>query len=205
MSFLIPYIKERETISSVNVAIHEESLGEDTQYSRDLLDVAASPTDNQDGMNFVQPIPTHELVPSNKTPVRSNAKRKRPESASGVLMDFILNNRSQPATHENKDACALDLFFSSIAKTVKTFSPYNQALAKSRVFSIISELEISELSQTQIGSTISHQATILPSAYSTRPVESHEIQAPSPSTSLLHTNDSSSSSASHYYENYAQQ
>lgn len=203
MSFLIPYIKERETISSVNVAIHEESLGDDTQYSRDLLDVAASPTDNQDAMNFVQPKPTHELVPSNKTPVRSNTKRKRLESASGVLMDFILNNRSEPATHENKDACALDLFFSSIAKTVKTFSPYNQALAKSRVFSIISELEISELSQTQFGS--SHQATILPSAYSTRQVESQEIQAPSPTTSLLQTNDSSSSSASHYYENFAQQ
>jgi len=38
-----------------------------------------------------------------------------------------------------------DAFFQSIAATVKTFSPYHQNICKSRIFTIVSEVEITEI------------------------------------------------------------
>jgi len=41
----------------------------------------------------------------------------------------------------------IDAFFKSIAATVKTFSPYHQNFCKSRIFEIVSEVEITEILQ----------------------------------------------------------
>jgi hypothetical protein len=38
-----------------------------------------------------------------------------------------------------------DAFFKSIAATVKTFSPYYQNICKSRIFAILSEVEMTEI------------------------------------------------------------
>lgn len=43
----------------------------------------------------------------------------------------------------------LDLFFSSIAATVKQFSPYLQHMAKTKIFQTVSELEIQHVMQQQ--------------------------------------------------------
>jgi len=40
-----------------------------------------------------------------------------------------------------------DTFFKSIAATVKTFSPYHQNIFKSRIFAIVSEVEMTEILQ----------------------------------------------------------
>jgi hypothetical protein len=40
-----------------------------------------------------------------------------------------------------------DAFFKHIATTVKTFSPYHQNICKSRIFAIISEVEMTEILQ----------------------------------------------------------
>lgn len=40
-------------------------------------------------------------------------------------------------------------FFLSMCSTVKQFSPYNQHLAKTKIFSIVSDIELDSLRQTQ--------------------------------------------------------
>jgi hypothetical protein len=40
-----------------------------------------------------------------------------------------------------------DAFLKTIAATVKTFSPYHQNICKSRIFAIVSEVEITEILQ----------------------------------------------------------
>jgi hypothetical protein len=40
-----------------------------------------------------------------------------------------------------------DAFFKSIAARVKTFSPYHQKICKSRIFAIVSEVEMTEMLQ----------------------------------------------------------
>jgi hypothetical protein len=42
---------------------------------------------------------------------------------------------------------AIDAFFKSIAATVKTFYPYHQNICKSRIFEIVSEVEMTEILQ----------------------------------------------------------
>jgi hypothetical protein len=42
----------------------------------------------------------------------------------------------------------IDAFFKSIAATVKTFSPSHQNICKSRIFEIVSEVEMTEIIST---------------------------------------------------------
>jgi uncharacterized protein (DUF1499 family) len=42
---------------------------------------------------------------------------------------------------------AIDAFFISIAATVKTFSPYHKNICKSRIFAIVSEVEMAKMLQ----------------------------------------------------------
>lgn len=51
----------------------------------------------------------------------------------------------QNATSESDEV--VDAFFASISRTVKTFNPYLQNIAKSKVFAVISELELEQIKQ----------------------------------------------------------
>jgi hypothetical protein len=68
-----------------------------------------------------------------------NAKklRKSEESASAVLMKYILEK-----TEEKPHEANVDAFLSGIAVTMKSFSPYYLNIAKQKTFSIISQLEM---------------------------------------------------------------
>lgn len=61
-------------------------------------------------------------------------------------MDYILSNTNKTVNTEHQSLDDIDLFFKSIALTVKKLSPYNQILAKARVSTLISDLQIQELS-----------------------------------------------------------
>lgn len=49
----------------------------------------------------------------------------------------------QNDTNESDEV--VDAFFASISRTVKTFNPYLQNIAKSKVFAVISELELEQI------------------------------------------------------------
>jgi hypothetical protein len=52
----------------------------------------------------------------------------------------------------------VDAFFKSIAATVKTFSPYHQNICKSKIFAIVSEVEMTEILQ-ETKSTLSSECS----------------------------------------------
>ena len=67
------------------------------------------------------------------------------------MMKYILNN---------KQSDDIDMFFSSMAATVRKFPPRQRALAKAQVFSVVSKLEIEILSQPESQSEVQqHPAT----------------------------------------------
>lgn len=77
-----------------------------------------------------------------KKPVRTPSRRpmKPPETASSVLMKYIVESDKESKTND-----PIDLFFQSVAATVKKFSPYYQNMCKTKVFSIVSELEMTQI------------------------------------------------------------
>lgn len=181
MSFLLPYIKERgDNITSVNVDLEKESDSDGDGASNSLL--------SQDENHYESPIPqklNEEQSSSVKkqTSVSSKQtgyfKRKinQPDTASGTLMKYILRNKKENEDPEANTTNDIDLFFKSIAATVKKLSPYNQAIAKARVFSTVSQLEIEEISRKglqPIPSTSRPVSTL--SSYS-----DHSPMQPSPS------------------------
>lgn len=58
-------------------------------------------------------------------------------SASAELMKYLLKNKKE----DNKED-DVDRFFLSIASTVKKFNIYNQSVVKSRIFNMVSEVEL---------------------------------------------------------------
>jgi len=82
---------------------------------------------------------------------------KPPETASTTLMKYIIEQKNAEQSNRKKSEFdAMDQFFLSICSTVKQFSPYLQHHAKTKVFQIISELELEQLRQNQ---TLSQSAT----------------------------------------------
>lgn len=73
------------------------------------------------------------------SPIPSDNNAEVQESASATIMKYILQNRNKK---ENTD---IDLFFQSIAVSMKRLSPFNRAKAKLKIVSAITELEVQEL------------------------------------------------------------
>jgi hypothetical protein len=163
MSFLRPHMRERDTISSLtnfsdkeNETHNDESgifeeeesdIDFDINSSITHLSNTESPATSSSVENKIRSqklsLAQKEL---NKTNMR---KRKQPtESASATLMEYIIKTKEKNNETETQQD-GLDLFFLSIASTVKKFTPYNQNLAKSKIFSIVSDLELNELKSSQ--------------------------------------------------------
>jgi hypothetical protein len=73
---------------------------------------------------------------------RGTRPRYQPETASAVLIKYLVESDEERQAEPPVDP--IDAFFKSIAATVKTFSPYHQNICKSRIFEIVSEVEMTE-------------------------------------------------------------
>ena len=69
----------------------------------------------------------------------------QPETASAVRMKYLVESDKERQAEPPVDPT--DVFFKSIAATLKTFSPYHQNICKSRIFKIVSEVEMTEILQ----------------------------------------------------------
>ncbi|XP_046144392.1 uncharacterized protein LOC114882602 [Osmia bicornis bicornis] len=162
MSFLTKYMKERETVTSIQINVSEES-------NQDVDDT----TTIEDNSNFIE-TPAPSQASHTSTQFRKK-KRKRTGTASDSLMNYILNN-----TKEEKAMDEIDLFFKSTALTVKELTPYNQIIAKTRISSIISELQLQELSNINCHhfSSQSLSSTPTPSPCTIEPLQPTHPQKP---------------------------
>lgn len=66
-----------------------------------------------------------------------------------ALMQYIIQQKDNEtkSKEDEKNLDVNDKFFSSMCSMVKQFSPYHQHVARSKIFSIISELELQHITQ----------------------------------------------------------
>lgn len=155
MSFLLPYLKERPTLYTVP-ASHEDkdSDVEETGSDEDNEGRTASPEVNipqksplceatvaqpstfkrtqaisESSLNSNTPVPKRARI--RRTPTPQNTSSETPSTS---LMKIILENITKA-----KD---IQLFFDGMATTVQSFPPRDRAVAKAKVFAVISQMEL---------------------------------------------------------------
>jgi hypothetical protein len=144
MSFLLDYLQERDALSNVS---------EETQFvnsgSFECEDGVAEVESNAE-QKSAEPSEETEAnsgSPSNKTPafksppVRRSKKMnlsQTEESPSTSLMKYITKKHED----DNKSNHLIDAFLSGIGETIKTFPPIYQHMAKSKIFNIVSDIEM---------------------------------------------------------------
>lgn len=216
MSFLRPHMRERDTISSLNLSDGESEANND---ENGIVEVEEGDIDfdiNSSITHINTESPTtsssaENKIRSQKELTKTNIrKRKQPTgSASATLMEYIIKTKEQNNVTETQQD-GLDHFFLSIASTVKKFTPYNQNLAKAKIFSIVSDLELSELKPSQgqpyqSGNTPSSafilpQSTQFPQPY-LHPL-THEISNPA-IQNIQYDSTASSSSCGSYLHTFS--
>jgi hypothetical protein len=144
MSFVRPYLRERDT--GTNIEVENFSLTEvKDETDEDELLQAESDHDCTAEQEEQTPASTKTKV-KNKI-LRGTLKRPRYqlETASAVLTKYLVE--SDKGRQAEPPVDPIDTFFKSIAGTVKMFSPYHQNICKSKIFAIVSEVEMTEILQ----------------------------------------------------------
>lgn len=86
-----------------------------------------------------------------KAKARKRAKVLPVQSASAVLMSRLLDEQSIIPLQREHDE--LDRFFLNTSESVKKFSPYLQAMAKNKIFTLVSEMELQQLAPPSLITT----------------------------------------------------
>lgn len=218
MSFLLPFMQERNTCSNLKDISDEPNEDEpnedenndkiDKVDNRNDMDNNAEDNeidnkeddnennDKNDDKNDHMNKESHAEDERKKrrkeinrkiiTKMAKNKGNTQPETASAMVMKYLLNKKTAKAqiTPSIQQPSAIDTFFSSIAATVKNFSPYYQNIAKSQIFSIISDLEMKQIMQEQpfvvSNTSVQHQHFSQMQSYHTG---SYNVSRPSPSPS----------------------
>lgn len=132
MSFLLPHFKERSSnnISSVRC----ETVYEDSNAAEDPLweDV------KQDSPENFHNVAETSTPPSKR--IKYSPQSFPSETPSTTLTKFLLENKA-------KSMNDIQQFFDSISTTVQSFPPKDRAIAKAKVFQIISEMELEILNR----------------------------------------------------------
>ncbi|XP_023951993.2 transcription factor Adf-1 [Bicyclus anynana] len=95
-----------------------------------------------DPANFAHSQIDTSTVTITKNPQKWVNSQANPSSyvATNYSDDVIKEYKETEIAHDQ-----MDLFFLSLSNTVKSFSPYLQAIAKNKIFNLVSELEIQQL------------------------------------------------------------
>ncbi|XP_025409208.1 uncharacterized protein LOC112682735 [Sipha flava] len=151
MSFVIPFFKERETYSNILSleSACEESNDENISNKND--NTTNNDVLNEDEESEKETTLKRKVMESQKKMKISASyyskkkKNNKPQTASSVLMKYILGNETNDEPNATFYKHPIDTFFQGLAATVKTFSPEYQHMAKNKVFGIVSDLEWAQL------------------------------------------------------------
>ncbi|XP_034828082.1 uncharacterized protein LOC123867493 [Maniola jurtina] len=146
MSFLLPHMKQRKTISSLTE--DDSEVDENFDVNELLSNHDSLMSSNDSELNVAnQPESASTNTSANSSLFPNIPKRKRFKgtqectSASAQLLQYLLKEKET-----NKDD-EIDKFFSSIATTVKKLNRYSQSVLKSRIFNMVSEFELQEIQE----------------------------------------------------------
>ncbi|CAG9583312.1 unnamed protein product [Danaus chrysippus] len=149
MLFVTPFFVERKAQDYVGLTSDDESS--------DIFDENSAAINIKDNETNVSDTSYTRLADEdsekphtqNKNTKKKVVKRislRRKPFPTAVLLAKLVNNQNKLAPQRGHDE--LDRFFLSISDTVKKFSTYEQALAKQRIFSLVSEMEIEQLASS---------------------------------------------------------
>jgi hypothetical protein len=142
MAFLNLYFQERGTLTNIHDA-NENNSSNNGSETMDLERVERIKNEKEVGEKVK---PEEWLGVSNTTTFRASSKAKEaPKGSSDNTSSLTMNYILEKNHHISQSKDTVDLFFSSIAATVKSFKPYYQNIAKSRIFAIVSELEMEQI------------------------------------------------------------
>lgn len=141
MSFLRPFFKDRERVTSLQ------------QQDTEIEDTEIGDTNTQNVCNEPVHQEKDEAYDNNETipeagPSRTKKRKKEQSdtSASATLMKYLVERKK-----EEQPSNPIDTFFSLMATTVKKFKPVDQHLIKSKVFSLVNDVELKYLTQEEGG------------------------------------------------------
>ncbi|XP_038217075.1 uncharacterized protein LOC119835993 [Zerene cesonia] len=150
MAFVSPFILERKTQDTFDITSDDKlsdnvdkglTSNEAMDSNRLLLklDEVDTPSVIDDAsMTASKYVPQDILSKCIKKP--RAIKRRSLREPSAILLAKLFRSKLNTRRHDH-----LDSFFLSISDTVKKFSPYLQAVAKNKIFSLVSEIELQQL------------------------------------------------------------
>lgn len=143
MSFVIPFFKERETHSNI---VDPDSLSDGSNDEQEGMESVITTGDTSEKNSDYNINNQCTTSPKRSSTRYSLNKRKfeKTETASSVLMKYLVENDKKETKAIANDH-PIDIFFNSLAATVKYFSPEYQHMAKSKLFNVVSELEWAHL------------------------------------------------------------
>lgn len=147
MSFIIPFFKERETQNSIAEPDGLSDYSNDKQENIIKQNVVITGDISENNEKNPIKISKQLTASPKKNSMKYSLKKKKLEkidTASSVLMKYLVESDKQE-TKVTANNHPIDIFFNSLAATVKTFSPEYQHMAKSKLFNVVSELEWSHL------------------------------------------------------------
>jgi hypothetical protein len=138
MSFVRPCLRERETVANLEF---------DEKGETDEEELLQAEREHDSTAEQEQQTPAIAKYKFTNKIFRGTPKRPRyqPETASAVLMKYLVESDQERQAESPVDP--IDAFFKRTEARVKTFSPYHQNICKSRIFAIVSEVEMTEILQ----------------------------------------------------------
>ncbi|VVC95765.1 unnamed protein product [Leptidea sinapis] len=127
MAFLLPYLKLRRKTSLLTSSHDAEDEAEDVS----LIDE-------------VQPYINQPFISTSPPPKRQKLDEHAEETTSTLLMKYIIDSR------KNTPSDDIEQFFAGITTTVRSFPIRERAIAKAKIFEIVSNMEIDILNSTPI-------------------------------------------------------
>jgi len=143
LEFLKPHLQERDTMSNLENDDSDHEVGHDVSE-----EITKQSKEVNNSIEYEE-----EETPS--PPVTNKPLKKRklntPETASSTLMKYLIEkNESKKDTLPTVlQPHPVDAFLASISPSLKSFSPYNLNLAKTKIFSIVQELEMNMILEQQ--------------------------------------------------------
>lgn len=155
LTFLLPFIRERDPNHSGPIREGDEMLtAEETPLVKrdDDHDLQTRPADNsevtEDETNRYGEVPTarNEQPRSREIPIENDSGLIIPELTSWNYPAESNDLRLQAASSQSH---SVDAFLASIAPTLKSLSPYHLNITKTKIFSIVQEVEMAQIVKRQ--------------------------------------------------------
>uniref|UniRef100_A0A2A4JXY4 MADF domain-containing protein n=1 Tax=Heliothis virescens TaxID=7102 RepID=A0A2A4JXY4_HELVI len=159
MSFLLPYMKERPTkcpippVPGFNDYAHEEEVAQSPEVEQQSTDTF-TPEVSQQTVGTLPTTPSPAQTPKHPQPKGKRGQKATDETPSTVLMKYIIESKNNTPPPDD-----IEQVMAGVVTTLRSFPPRERAIAKAKIFKIVSDMEIEILSRPSTSSTVSTPST----------------------------------------------